>query len=308
MKKFSLILWFLILLGTSFGQPSQTHKYAQRDTCSLYLDIYYPSQENGSDICLVYIFGGGFVSGARNSGQVMAYCDSLRHEGYTTVTIDYRLGLKGVRKMGISQVKVLENAINMAATDLLDATRFLCEHATELKINPDKIVTIGSSAGAITALQADYKLHNNDPAAKILPKGFNYAGVIAFSGAIFSRNGKVKYKSPPAPTLFFHGTNDRLVTYKQIRFANIGFFGCSKLTPRFDKFDFPYFAKHYKDFGHEVAGFCAKEIDLTNWFLKNYVLQKRNMQINEFVTDQDTEIPWYSRIKPSQLYKEVHPQ
>lgn len=306
MKKLLLAIFILILFKASFGQHSQTYKFADRDTCSLYLDIYYPTQQSPDSICLVYIFGGGYVTGSRSDKNVVTYCDSLRKLGYTTIAIDYRLGLKGIRRMGLKQVKVLENAINMAAKDLLDATLFLCKNAKKLNIDPTKIVTVGSSAGAITALQADYKLHNHDKDTKLLPENFRYAGVIAFSGAIFSRKGKVKYHTQPAPTLFFHGTDDRLVTYKQIKIANIGFFGCSKLTSRFDKFDYPYFAKHYKDFGHEVAGFCAREIDLTNWFIDTYILEKRKLQINEFVTDQDTETPWYSKIKPSQLYREVN--
>lgn len=306
MKNTFLTISIFIICQTLFGQASQTYKFAERDTCSLYLDIYYPTQQSPDRICLVYVFGGGYVSGSRTEKNVVSYCDSMRKLGYTTIAIDYRLGLKGVKTMGLSQVKVLENAINMAAIDLLDATRFLCENAEKLNIDPTKIVTIGSSAGAITVLQADYKLHNNDKDAKLLPKGFRYAGVIAFSGAIFSRNGKVKYQTPPAPTLFFHGTEDRLVTYKQIKFANIGFFGCSKLTPRFEKFDYPYFAKHYNNFGHEVASFFTKEIDLTQWFIDTYILKNKKLKINEFVTDLDAVIPWYSKIKPSQLYREVN--
>ena len=99
MKKLLLAIFILILFKASFGQRSQTYKFADRDTCSLYLDIYYPTQQSPDSICLVYIFGGGYVTGSRSDKNVVTYCDSLRKLGYTTIAIDYRLGLKGVRRM-----------------------------------------------------------------------------------------------------------------------------------------------------------------------------------------------------------------
>ena len=55
----------------------------------------------------------------------------------------------------------------------------------------------------------------------MLPQDFNYAGVMSFSGAILSREGKVDFKSETCPVLMLHGTADALVPYKQIAILNL---------------------------------------------------------------------------------------
>jgi hypothetical protein len=113
----------------------------------------------------------------------------------------------------------------MGVEDLYSATNFLNDNAKELGIDPSALVIAGSSAGAIIAMQAEYEICNGTSWTKVLPKGFRYAGVMSFSGAILSREGKVDYKVySPAPTLMLHGTSDELVPYSQIAFFNLGFF------------------------------------------------------------------------------------
>ena len=68
------------------------------------------------------------------------------------------------------------------------------------------------------------------PLQQYLPDGFRYAGVIAFSGAIFSRRGLNYRYDTPAPTFFLHGTADRLVPYRQIKLLNIGFYGSDRVA------------------------------------------------------------------------------
>ena len=97
-------------------------------------------------------------------------------------------------------------------------------------MDPSNIVISGSSAGAISVMQAEYEIANRTSWASVLPQGFNYAGVMSFSGAILSRKGKVKYQTVPCPTMMLHGTADMLVPYKQIAVFNLGFFGGGKLV------------------------------------------------------------------------------
>ena len=66
MKKLTLLL-FLLLVGLgSFAQTMQTYQYAERDTLQLYLDFYTPEVVHDSTICVVYVFGGGFIGGHRD--------------------------------------------------------------------------------------------------------------------------------------------------------------------------------------------------------------------------------------------------
>lgn len=166
----------------------------------------------------------------------------------------------------------------------ISAIDFIIKHYKELKINTEEIIISGSSAGAITALQTDYFICNGKGNSEILPGDFHLAGVIPFAGAVYSVNGKVKYKKhSPAPTMFFHGMRDNLVPYKQIKFLNVGFIGSDRLVRQFEKHDYPYFIRRYENYAHAVASFYNENIDEILWFYDNYVKQGIDLQIDEKV-------------------------
>ena len=177
MKKLTLLLLLLLAGLGGIAQSMQTYQYAERDTLNLYLDLYTPEKVNDSTICVIYVFGGGFIGGHRDGDFEKAYFKQLVDEGFMVAAIDYRLGLKGVKNLSITNSKPLENAINMAAEDAISAIAFLLEHSKELKVNKDYIVMAGSSAGAITSLQVDYAMCNGFLNSNILPADFRLAGV-----------------------------------------------------------------------------------------------------------------------------------
>ncbi|MCD8206339.1 MAG: carboxylesterase family protein [Bacteroidales bacterium] len=220
--------------------PSATYMFAERDTCLLYLDIYEPAAVSRGKPTIIFVFGGGFISGHRDSQHYLPWFKSMTDMGFRIVSIDYRLGLKGISSAGAGQTNALDNAIHIAVEDLYSATAFLIENAETLGIDPDNIVVSGSSAGAITSLQAEYEICNMSSRSSILPDGFNYAGVMSFSGGIFSRRGKLKFDKDPCPLLLLYGTKDKVVNYKQIKAFNIGFFGSDKIAQRLDKFGCTY--------------------------------------------------------------------
>ena len=222
--------------------PDGTYMYERRDTCDLFMDVYNPAEGSEDTFMgvrkptVVFMFGGGFIQGTRDDKSYNSWFRMLTENGYRVISIDYRLGLKGATKVGVAQVNLLDKAIHMAVEDLFCATNFIIENADQLGVDPSAIVISGSSAGAISVMQAEYEIANRTSWASVLPQGFNYAGVMSFSGAILSRKGKVKYQTAPCPTLMLHGTADKLVPYKQIAFFNLGFFGGGKLVKRFQKF------------------------------------------------------------------------
>lgn len=290
---------------TAFAQDMQTYQYAERDTLNLYLDFYTPETVHDSTICLVYVFGGGFIRGNRDGEWEKAYFKKLVDAGFQVASIDYRLGLVGAKNLSVFNTEPLETAVNMATEDAILALSYLLEHAKELKINKDYIVMTGSSAGAITSLQTDYALCNGFLNYDILPNDFRLAGVVAYAGAIFSHDGLVEYRNhAPAPTMMYHGMRDNLVSYKGISLFSVGFFGLDALVKRFEKYDYPYFARRFEDYGHSIALAGPLTIDDLLWFCRHYIYNKERIQVDGTYTNLDpATMPPFDFYKPSDLYK-----
>lgn len=285
MKKHITLIICMLVANICFAQHSKTYDFIEKDGQVLKLDVYFPDDGMAQHPCIMFYFGGGFITGSRTDSTVVKFCETMAYKhGFVAIAADYRLGLKGAKNIGVFNTKPVKNAINMAAEDAISAIAFVLDHSKELKINTKKIILSGSSAGAITSLQTDYFICNGFGNAGILPEDFHIAGVIPFSGAIFSTKGAVKYKKhSPAPTMFFHGMKDNLVPYKQIRFFNIGFIGSDKIVRQFEKHDYPYFIRRYENYAHAVAGFFNENIDEILWFYDNYVEQQADLQIDEKV-------------------------
>ena len=305
MKKISILLLLCVMALGGFAQNMKTYQYTQHDTLQLYLDFYTPKYVHDSTICVVYVFGGGFIGGHRDGEFEKGYFKQLVDEGFQVAAIDYRLGLKGAKNLSITNSEPLENAVNMAAEDAISAIAYLLEHAKELKVNKNYIVMVGSSAGAITSLQVDYALCNGFLNSNILPEDFRLAGVVSYAGAIFSHEGKVQYRNhAPAPTMLFHGTADKLVPYKKISFLKIGFFGTDALVKRFEKFGYPYFARRFEGYGHSVAAGGPLTVDDLVWFCRHYVLNKERIQVDGTYQNLDPKtMPAFDLYTPGDLYK-----
>lgn len=288
-----LLAGFAASAQNSLLSPDGTYVYEKRDTCDLFMDVYDPA--DGSDETfmghrkptIIFMFGGGFVGGQRDNQSYNSWFRQLTENGYRVISIDYRLGLKGASKMGIAQVNLLDKAIHMAVEDLFSATNFILENAEQLGVERDNIVISGSSAGAITVMQAEYEVANRTSYASVLPQDFNYAGVMSFAGAILSRKGKVKYETSPCPTMMLHGTADKIVPYRQIALFNLGFYGGGKLVDRFKKFGYDYNMYHFIDYGHEIAGSMHTTFDLQLDFLEKNVIQGKKRIIEAWISDPD---------------------
>ncbi|WP_294078680.1 alpha/beta hydrolase [Proteiniphilum sp. UBA5384] len=261
-KKILIPITLFFLSVTLFGQTVQkeTHLFVEKDEQELKLDIYKSDSVSlQPQPCLVFVFGGGFKNGTRDAELYHRFFSYFAERGFTVVSIDYRLGMKDQKAPGILNTKPIRNAISLAVEDLYSATNWLLQNAEELHIDPTKIIISGSSAGAITVLQADYESRDNRPSADVLPRDFRYAGVISFAGAIFSTEGLPSYDQPPAPTLFFHGSADKLVPYNKTRFFKLGMFGSKPLVKRFRENQYPYLFYSMEDIGHDVSEYPMQE-------------------------------------------------
>ena len=123
-----------------------------------FLDITYPdSNREGDRPTLFYFHGGGFFGGSKNMGDPMAASDStaliddLCAQGYNIVNVDYAL--------------VPEYHFPVPLIQMNEAIQFISEHKDEYNINMDKVIIMGSSAGAIMTAQYGTVISNPEYAA-----------------------------------------------------------------------------------------------------------------------------------------------
>ena len=289
-KILTLVALLFAVVATSAQEVVRTtHHYATHDGYELLLDRYDVTTPcDDKRPCMIFAFGGGFKQGSRDNEMYISYLERLASEGIVAVSIDYRLGLKLYPPTGgkVSMVKALANAVNVAVEDLYGATNYIIANAEAWGIDPELIMISGSSAGAITVLQAEWLRCNGDKLAEALPEGFRYAGVVSCAGAIFSTSGKPKFKQEAAPMLLFHGTSDSNVPYHKSSIAGIGFFGSKHIVKHLDKALSPYYFYSAEYVTHTLAAtpFIDQQ-DLILQFINDYVLRGRRLYIEAIIYD-----------------------
>lgn len=106
-KVYPLSLLFLALLFSSVSAIAQivlkdkkyrvdTKIFAQTDSATLKLDIYYSGKITETKPTVLFVFGGGFVMGRRDSKLFDQYFNTLLAKGFKVVSVDYRLDRKSV--------------------------------------------------------------------------------------------------------------------------------------------------------------------------------------------------------------------
>lgn len=199
----------------------------------LKMDVFFPRGDTLSlRPAVVFLHGGAFLLGSRHNDDMIAFCDSFARKGYVTATIDYRIGMAATVSsiFGIPVGIKLENkntyrAVYRAVQDSRAAVRFLKYRAEDYGIDTTKIFLVGSSAGAIAALQHLY--WDND--AEVPPDVFlspslgdldavgiqgyssKPAGVASLWGAL-QDPGIIGNEA--TPIFLVHGTDDDIVPFK----------------------------------------------------------------------------------------------
>ena len=298
MRKFLLSL-LILLAGCPLLRaltPDGTYLFAQRDTCDLYLDVYHPAEgvettlDGKEKPALLFVFGGGFILGSRNDPFYFPWFQALLDEGYRIVAIDYRLGLKGIRMRFdplhlIGSAKLTKHAVDMGVEDVFSAVEFLYAHP-ELGIDPDNLVVMGNSAGAMISLSSEWEACNHSALAAALPEDFHFKGVMSFAGAIMSDTGLPVYKRTPAPHLLIHGTEDGAVTFTKTAFCRFGMFGSSALVEKvFTKNGCIYHFYRYKGHTHDMASNMFYNMPEQLRFLEEEVIGGRGRVVDAMVDD-----------------------
>ncbi len=193
-------------------QPSRQVVYKKVGGNELRLDLFEPAgwTKNDQRACFVAYHGGGWTSGSPRS--MYAFTDHCAKLGMVAVSVQYRLYKAN------TPVTVFE-----CVKDARAALRFVRAHASELGIDPRKIIANGASAGghlaAATALfdgvdHADEDLQVScrpdalvlfSPVIDTSPEGYGHVK-IGERWQELSPAHQVRPDLPP--TLLFHGDGD----------------------------------------------------------------------------------------------------
>lgn len=301
MKRTVLLLLGLLVTVLSFAQKS-TYMVARRDTCDLYMDVYEPAVIPGDTLqrpTILFVFGGGFITGQRDDPWVLPWFKLLNENGYRVVSVDYRLGLKGVPMKFdlfhlIQSANYTKKAVDMGVEDVFAAVRYLADHQEELGVDMDNVVISGSSAGAMISLSSELEACNRTVRAAILPEGFHFAGVMSFAGAIMSDSGKPEYKRTPCPQLLIHGTEDGAVAYDKMGFGRWGMFGSSYLVEKvLAPAGYVYQFYRYVGHTHDMAANMMANWPEEKRFLEVSVMGKKPL-ILDCTLDDPTMPAWQS--------------
>ena len=285
MKK--LLTLITLIAATLTATAQTTYLYAERDSEKLHLDHYPAVGVEGLRPCVIFAFGGAFARGTKADKEYLPYFKALTEAGYDVVSIDYRKHLaNGIGDSGLrGAVIAMKNAVEYAAEDMLCATKMVLDNAQSWNIDTTKIIACGSSAGAITSLQAENMICNGDPRAAQLGE-FNYAGVISFAGAIFSVSGKPKWAKSPCPMLLFHGNADSNVPYNKASAMGVGFFGSQFICKQLSKMAIPhwFYSAQYRD--HAMAGDPMYDnLEEIKAFINRVVVESQPLTVHQSVND-----------------------
>lgn len=95
-------------------------------------DLYLPDEGDGPFPLLIHIHGGAFAFGDKRDDHMDAYLVGIKR-GYAVASIEYRVSS--------------EASFPAAVLDCREAVRYMKSHAEEYKIDVNRIIAIGGSAG-----------------------------------------------------------------------------------------------------------------------------------------------------------------
>ncbi len=246
MRKFYLLLFFVAIvfqnanaqkylspifnydsiLNVKFGSNVTANSSTPED--QLY-DIYLPLGDSATKRPVVFFtHGGSFLSGSKETSDVVALCRAFAKRGYVTVSQNYRLGYESFDATNAKR------AVWRAMQDGRAAVRHVRAHAAQYLIDTNMIIYGGSSAGGFTALHVAFL---DEPQELVLGidtttyTGPGSQGLGSFKGttnnlsnsdevnAVINLCGAIgdtswiQLKDKNIPVLNMHGTADNTVPY-----------------------------------------------------------------------------------------------
>lgn len=286
--KSSILYGFLfVVLGVSAQTTKRTYTYAIKGLDTLRMDVYTPENVQPTDSLpvLLWMHGGGFVSGYRDFPSEVKLAQYAAENGYLGISISYRLTRKGTKTgFGCECTKAEKmQTFRQAAKDYLDAALYVVKNKNHLKADITKIIAGGSSAGAEATLNAvfmkDFFIEDTKKYDSV-----KFAGIFSLAGAIINVNYITEKNA--IPMVLFHGTHDNLVPYNsashhKCKSSKPGYLimdGSSVIIRKLKKLKTSYYFHAVKGGKHEVSTIPFNQLDAVFEFFRRAIIQKEFVQ------------------------------
>lgn len=131
--------------------------YCRAGGFDLQADVLYPQTSHGRTPAIVFVHGGGFVTGDREQMHLLMQHAAAR--GYLAVSIDYRLAISiDYQGMDDSIADRYQRDVSLleAIQDVNCAFRWVRANSTALNVDPTRVAGFGASAGGHLALMNAY--------------------------------------------------------------------------------------------------------------------------------------------------------
>ncbi|MDX2301295.1 MAG: alpha/beta hydrolase [Microscillaceae bacterium] len=255
---------------------------------TLGMDVYSPQKDKEKlRPLLLYVHGGAFAVGKRDEEAYNQFCRAFAYKGYVAATMSYTLVMKGKSFSCDQPAPNKIETFRLTANDISRAVAYLIQNHQQLGIDTNRIVLLGSSAGAEAILHAAYwNASRITPSGqKILSEKFRYAGIVSLAGALVSLD--FIREENAIPTQLFHGTCDNLVPYAAAphHYCDVSapgylpLYGGYAIAERLKSLGKSYYLVTACKGGHEWAGIpLSQNLTEISDFLYKDVLQKAQIR------------------------------
>jgi acetyl esterase/lipase len=216
-------------------------------------DLYQPKNDvNTLRPLIIWLHGGGFKFGSKKAAGIKLWCGSFAMRGYVCAGLNYPLS-KNKTRFTFSELK---KGTFEAAQAVEEAIVYFKKNAASYRIDTNRIILAGNSAGGIVALHSVYTSHAELAAYAELPVDglsprANPAGVAAvvnFWGGLFKldwlQNAKV-------PVFSAYGTEDRVLDPNH-KTRDTAMFGSIAIHHGATILRIPNQLKMYEGYAHEL--------------------------------------------------------
>jgi len=231
-----------------------------------YFDFYEPNGDSSTARPLIiWLHGGGFKFGKKTSGGLPLWSKMFAQRGYACAALNYRLS----KKHPLKHFEDLVEACADAVDDVNEAVQFFKTHCRQYRIDTNRIILGGNSAGGMIALQAAYGsrpdmaklIHRGDSNAAKVYNPQRIAAVINYWGALFNADW---LKHAKVSIVSAHGSRDRIVPYDDRKPPLVGSLALHRIA---DSLQIPNSLKVFEGYSHELqkhfnplfAGHAAKK-------------------------------------------------